>query len=121
MDINAIIAAVHSKQWIVLGAILVGALVAASKQGWLGTWLQSKLPPAALPYFAIVLGMLGVATAEVVAGKPILQALIDGFESGAGAVFLHQTVIEGMRGGRELLPEKVAKVVGTPSTPPKAA
>jgi hypothetical protein len=121
MDINAIIAAIHSKQWIVLGAIFVLATSGVAKQGWLGTWIQSKLPPTAVPYFAVALGMLATAASEVIQGKPLLQALINGFESGAGAVFLHETVVEGMRNGKEIIGEKPPANLKPPPDLSKAA
>ena len=104
MDLSALLSAIASKQWVVAGALIVGALVAAAKQGWLSTWLAHHLPPAVLPYLAVSLGALGLASAEVLAGKPLAQALLDGVSSGILAVFGHEVCIESLRGGKELKP-----------------
>jgi hypothetical protein len=126
--LTSIQAAVAGKQWILLAAILVGAVVAAAKQGWLSAWLAKKLPPSALPYLAIGLGVLGTAATAVVSGKPLAQALVDGFSAGMAAIVGHETLVEGIRGGKELLPEKKSSFADHPPKapapavdPPKAA
>ena len=102
-------------------SLVVGAIVATAKQGWLGSWIAKKLPPAALPYLALVLGTLGVASAEIIAGKPVLQALIDGFVAGMGSIVGHDTLVEGMRGGKEIIPEKKSAFLDPPAPTKEAA
>ncbi len=110
MDLNAILVALAGHKWVLAVALVVGGFVALAKQGWLSAWLQAHLPKAALPYLAPVLGVLGVVSAELVAGKPWAQALTDGLSTGLsggiGAVFLHEAIVEGARGGKELVGAK---------------
>ena len=117
LNLNAIIAALAGKQWVLAGAFVVGGVVALMKQGYLSTWLAKKLSSVALPYLAVVLGALGMSAAEVAAGKPLGQAIIDGIQSGVLAVFGHETLVEGMRGGREIVPEKSQPLPFPPKTP----
>jgi hypothetical protein len=117
MNLNQLIADITARKWILVAAILVGAVVALMKQGWASAWLAKKLPPAALPYLAVVLGALGMSAAEVAAGKPLGQAIIDGIQSGILAVFGHETLIEGLRGGKELVPSRAP---AAPPAPPPA-
>jgi hypothetical protein len=110
MDLNAILSALASHQWALLVALVVGGVVALAKQGWLSSWLQQHLPKAALPYLAPLLGFLGVASADIIEGKPWLQAITDGLSTGLsggiGAVFLHEVVVEGARKGKEIVGPK---------------
>jgi hypothetical protein len=109
MDLNALISALHGNQWILAGALVVGGVVALAKQGWLSAWLAKKLPPPALPYFAVALGAVGLSATEVATGKPVGPAIIDGIQAGILAVFGHDAVIESVRGGKEIVPEKTPK------------
>jgi hypothetical protein len=115
MNLNAILAAVAGKQWVLVGALFVGGVVALSKQGWLGSYIAKKLPPAALPYFAVALGAVGLSATEIVAGMPIGPAIIDGIQAGILAVFGHETVVEGARGGKEIIPEKKSAFLDPPA------
>jgi hypothetical protein len=104
--VTTFISALHGNHWILAGAVIVWVLVAALKQGWAGPWIAKRLPPSALPYVAVALGVIGLSAAEVISGKPLSQAVIDGVQSGILAVFGHETVIEGIRSGKEIVPEK---------------
>lgn len=114
MNLAAVLAALQGKQWVLLAALLVGAVVALAKQGWLSVWLAAKLPKAALPWLAVTLGVLGLSSAEIAAGTPWPKAVMDGLSSGLAAVFAHQTIVEGVRKGVEIVPPKDegAKKVG---------
>ena len=118
MNLNQLIADIAARKWILVAAILVGAVVALMRQGYASAWIAKKLPPAALPYLAVGLGMIGMSAAEVAAGKPLGQAVIDGVQSGILAVFGHETLVEGMRGGKEIIPEKKSAFLDPP--PPAA-
>ena len=108
MDFQPIYAALIAHQWLIAGALIAGALVALMKQGWASQWLAAKLPAAALPYVALALGVLSVGSADILAGKTWQQALFDGLSAGVLAVFGHETIVEGIRGGKEIVPEKKA-------------
>jgi hypothetical protein len=120
MDINNIVAALVSGKWVLAGAFFVLGVVALLKQGYVSTWLASKLPSAAVPYLAVVLGVLGTAASSVISGKPLLQAIISGFQSGVTAVFLHEVIVEGLRKGKELIPSRLPSPSSAPPASPPA-
>jgi NAD/NADP transhydrogenase beta subunit len=104
MDLNALVAALAGRQWLLVVALVVFALVGALKQGYLGAWLARKVPARLLPYLAMLLSFLGTVAAEIVAGKTLEQALADGLASLPWATLLHEVVVEGWLGGREIIP-----------------
>jgi len=106
---NALLTAIFAHNWTLTAAIVVGGVVALAKQGYLSAWLAKKLPPAALPYLSVALGVLGLGASEIVAGTPWQQAILDGIKSGILAVFGHEVGIESLRRGRELIPSKLPK------------
>jgi hypothetical protein len=114
MNFQPIYAALLAHQWLIAGALVVPFIVAAMKQGWVTRWLAVHLPPAALPWLAVGLGALTVGSADVLAGKAWQQAVFDGLAAGVLAVFAHQTVVEGARSGKEIIPEKKP---ATPASP----
>lgn len=116
IDFQPFLDALTAHNYVLFGALFVGFLVALMKQGWASRWLATKLPAAGLPYLSVVLGSLLVSSAEVVAGKPVKMALVHGFLAGIMAIFGHEVVIEGARGGKEIVP---ARGVGDgPKVPP---
>jgi hypothetical protein len=106
MDINALAAALAGKHWILVVALLVFAFVGAAKQGWLSLWIAQQLSPKMLPYIAMSLSFLGLVAGEVIAGKALEPALVDGLLSLPWASLLHELAIEGVRSGRELFPSR---------------
>lgn len=105
-DLQPIFDAFQAHQWVLFGALLVGLLLAVAKQGWLSARIQAWLPPVALPYYAVGLGILTLMVADIKSGKTWQQALFDGVAAGIAAVFAHETVIEGLRGGKEIIPAR---------------
>ena len=104
VDIAPFIAAYRAHQYVLLGALVVGLLVALSKQGWFSTWIASKLTPAVIPYYALGVAVLGVVTADLKTGKTWQQAVLDAFMAGFAAIGGHQLLIESGRKGKELVP-----------------
>jgi hypothetical protein len=98
--------AAQGHEWIVVAALVIGAIVAFAKQGWLSFWIANHLPPATRPYLAMVLGVLGLSSAELAAHVPLVRALIDGLLAGITAMAGHQLVVEGARGGKEIVSER---------------
>lgn len=105
-DLQPFLDALTAKNYVLFGALAVGLLVALMKQGWLSRALAEKLPAKALPVLSVALGALGVSAAEIAAGKPAKLALVHGVLSGVLAVFGHELVVEGARGGAEFVPER---------------
>lgn len=118
IDFQPFLDALTARNYVLFGALAIGFLVALMKQGWVSRWLATKLPAAGLPYLSVVLGSLLVSSAEVVAGKPVKMALVHGFLAGVMAIFGHEVVIEGARGGKELVPARGAG--DGPKVPPAA-
>jgi hypothetical protein len=118
MNIQPFIDAWHAHNWILFAALIIGASIALAKQGWFSAWVASKLPPRAIPSYAFALALLGAAATELIAGVPLQIALLHAFAAAAAAILGHNVVIEGMRGGKELIPE--AKWLNPPPAPVEA-
>jgi hypothetical protein len=103
-QISALLSAWDARAYVLFAAILVNLLIAMVKGGWLGTWLATKIPPRYLPLLAVLVSALSVGAGEVVAGKPWQHALLSALFTAASAIAAHQTVVEGLRGGREVVP-----------------
>jgi hypothetical protein len=106
LDLNALLTAFATAHYVLGGAILVGALVALAKQGWLSDKIARWCPPYALPWIAMGLGVVTTSDGELLAGGSFWPAVRDGILSGVMAVMGHQTLIEGFLKGRELVPQK---------------
>lgn len=117
--LQSLFTAWNGHAYVLVAALVVAALVAIAKQGWASAWLASHLPSKSLPFLAMALGILATAAAQIQAGVPWLQALINGILAGALATAGHQAVIESMRGGKEIVPA-TAKVSAQapPQDPP---
>lgn len=98
--------ALAGHQWPVAAGVGVFLVVGLFKQGWLSTWLGSKVPAQAQPFVALALSLLSVTSASIAGGTVWYTAILQGIETAAMAVFTHQTVIEGFRGGREIIKQK---------------
>jgi hypothetical protein len=109
-DVAAIARAYQNHEYVLLGSLIIGFIIAISKSGWLGTFIATKVPAGARPVIAVVLGALGMIATQLQNGTPWQQAALNGLYAGALAVLGHQTVIEGMRGGKEIIPPTKAVV-----------
>lgn len=84
-----------------MAAVFIGGIVRAMKAGFWPEWLY--VPAKHRIYVVLALGWLSGSLESLIMGKPLLEALIGGFISSATAVLGHQTFIESMRGGKELM------------------
>ena len=98
--------AVQGHWWPLLAALVVGALVALAKQGWLSAWLALRLTPTERIWFALLVSALTTGSGDLSAGKSATTALGDVLLTFAVSVLGHQTVIESLRGGREIVPPR---------------
>jgi hypothetical protein len=109
-SIQPFIDAVTGHKWALLTALVLGFFVALVKQGQLGQALQAKLPKQLIPFYAPVIGSAGAFSVEVIQGTAWKAAVVDAVNLGITgamiAVFGHQLVIEGLRGGTELISKK---------------
>ena len=103
-QILAATSAFGEHRYILFFAIVAGSVVAMTKGGWFTTWVAIHVPAWARPYLALAVAIAGTASTEIKAGVDWKRALIDGLYAAALAVLGHQTVVEGMRGGREVMP-----------------
>jgi hypothetical protein len=120
MDLNPILQAVAGHQWELLGGLLVAAVVATAKQGWLGARIQALLPPRYIPLLAPVYAVLLAVSGALVAGDDFAQCLSVAGQAVAAAVaatFGHELIVEGARGGKEIVPEKQKALPGPPPLP----
>ena len=97
-------AAYQQHAYVLLGAIVVGAVLAVAKAGWFGAWFTSKIPAKWRPVVGFAVALLGMMATEVQNGGDWRAAILHALEAAALAVFGHQTLVEGMRSGRELVP-----------------
>ena len=108
MDPTVLLQALATHQYVIAIALVTGALVAAAKQGWLSAKVASVMPAWALPYYAVVLGVVGSVATQVQQGVTFKQAVFNGVLAGMAAVFGHETIIESARGGREVIPARAS-------------
>lgn len=116
--VGQIIQAWQGKQYVLVGAFVIGLIVAASKTGWLGNWLATQLPSQARPFLAVIVGILTVASTETISGVEWKLALLHSFYAAATAVLGHQMVVEGLRGGKEIMPMRPGTPAATIPPPP---
>lgn len=105
-QIAEIVKAFGSRSYVLGVGLAVMLVVGLVKQGWLGAWVQARVPARYLPLLALGMSVLGVVAADIVAGKDWRQAVFDSIAAGATAVFGHQVIVEGARGGKELIPDR---------------
>ena len=84
--------------WVALAAMVIGALVRVLKG-------DSPLPcvsPRVRPWLALGLGMVSGVLSALLTSTPLSTTILEGLIAGATAIAGHDTLIEGLRGGREL-------------------
>ncbi|WP_394833574.1 hypothetical protein LVJ94_44415 [Pendulispora rubella] len=85
-------------KWIVVGAIVIGAIVRLLKSD---TPLPT-VPSQWRPWLALGLGAVAGIFQAVAAGTPWKKALLDGLVSALTAIAGHDLLIESLRRGREI-------------------
>ena len=122
--LGQIVAAFQSHNYVLLAALVAYFGVAFAKQGWLGKWFTNHVPAAYMPYVAMFAGVVTTVAAELIAGMPLPKALLDGLTGLIGAamaVLTHQTVVEQMRGGKEIIPKAPGSNLPPSAPPPNAS
>jgi len=115
VDLTPFLKAFQAHQWVLLAALIVGGLVALSKQGWFSTWLAKKLPPQYVPLYALGVSVLTIGSGDIIAGKTPVQVVMDVCSTVMVAIVGHQVIIESFRRGKEIVPER------TPTLPPSSS
>jgi hypothetical protein len=121
MSIQPFLDAITGHKWALLTALILGFFVGLVKQGQLGQALQAKLPKQLIPLYAPIIGSAGAFSVEVIQGTAWKVAVVDAVNLGITgamiAVFGHQLMIEGLRGGKELVPAKAPPTGPTQGKP----
>jgi hypothetical protein len=113
-----IITALTNHQWLLSSGLVLTAVVALAKQGWLSDWVAKKLQPTTIPYYTLLLSVVSVGSADLVAGKTWQQALSDAVGAAFTAIATHQFVVESTRRGREIVPPTKTTAQRRASLPP---
>jgi hypothetical protein len=116
---KALVTAWNGRAWPLFIALVLGAGISILKQRW--TWFAAKIPSSALPAVAMLLAVLSVSVAQIAAGVPWVQAILMGLMAGALPTWTHQTVVEGMRQGKEPVPASKKVAAQTIPPPPPGA
>jgi hypothetical protein len=103
-DITPFIDAAKDKKWLLLGALLVGAIITLAKQGWVSDWIAKKLTPTTIPYYALLVSVLATGSADIASGKTWQQAVTDSIVAAFTAIAGHQLIVESVRRGKEFIP-----------------
>jgi hypothetical protein len=90
---------IHLHQWALVIAFFAGLGVRLAKAD---TQLPAQVPAWLRPHLALLLSAVGACTVAILGGMPWPSALEQTFEAFAIATLGHQTVIEGLRKGKEL-------------------
>ena len=93
-------------EWALGSAVILYGLAVLIKQGWLGPWLQAKIPQRALPVIAPATSLVLLTTGEIIGGKAWPSAVFDGLLAGFLPVIGHEVVIESARNGKEIVPPR---------------
>ena len=103
--VQPFVIAVEKRQWTMVTALALGAVVALSKQGWVSAWVAEKLnTPLKTQLYALGLAMAASFSVNGIAGKDLKTCLEDTANIVILAVFTHQFVIKGLFKGNELVP-----------------
>jgi hypothetical protein len=101
-------------QWALVIAFFAGLGVRLAKAD---TKLPAQVPAWLRPHLALLLSAVGACTVAILGGMPWPSALEQTFEAFAIATLGHQTVIEGLRKGKEL-PVPWGLTKSAPALPP---
>ncbi len=120
-DLAPILAAEKNHQWLLFAGLVIGAILAFAKQGWVSDFIARKLTAKSLPFYALLVSVLGTASTEIVQGKPWTQALMDSLFAAFAAIGAHQIVIESLRSGREIVPPTKTTAARRADCPPASS
>lgn len=98
-DFPQLLEALDTGKYWVFAALVVGLLIRLLKAN---PKLEERFPARVRPWLAVALGVLAGVLNAVVAGTPLVRAIILGVVSGGAAVLGHDLVIEGLRDGKEI-------------------
>lgn len=108
---------ISTHQWVLVASVVIGLLVRLVKDDPAVSWIPFTLAPKYRPGVALGLGIVSAVLHSVATGVAFSTALIEGLSAAMLAITSHDVVIEGGRGGRELL-EKKEDFIKRSSPPP---
>lgn len=91
-------------QWAPAVGVAIFLVIGLTKQGWFSTWVATKIPSAAQPWVALILGAIAAGAYQLSTGVTWTKALLMALEAAATAVFAHQAIVEGLFKGNEIVP-----------------
>jgi hypothetical protein len=103
MDFAELSALLAEHKWLAALALFIGAMVRLLKSD---TPLPWTVPAQWRSWLAVGLGVVGGVLDALVAGTPSVRALLQGLGAAAIAIAAHDTLVEGLRGGREWFASK---------------
>ena len=119
MPITDILPLLQSHAWVPLAALVIGFLVRALKSDAfvLPSWAAVAAPYR--PLLALALGIVSGVLDAVVGGTPWREALIGGCLSALMALIGHTTIVDVLRGGRDIgVPDLTPTEPAAPQRPP---
>lgn len=121
MPITDILPMIQSHAWVPLAALVIGFLVRALKSDAfvLPSWAAVAAPYR--PLLVLALGIVSGVLNAVVAGTPWRDALIGGCLSALMALIGHTTIVDVLRGGRDIGAPPVGGVEPSYYPPPPPA
>lgn len=99
MDDPNLLSLIQAGQWIPLSALVIGFIVRALKED---TKFLPTVTPERRRILAFGLGLVAGALQLVAGGAPLREAILTAVVSPLFAMLGHHTVIDWMRGGREI-------------------
>jgi hypothetical protein len=114
-DLPLILDLADKHAWPALATVVIGLLVRLLKSPAVPYPLD-RIPANARPLVALLLGLASGCLEHVAAGTPWQTALVQGVVAAGLAVFGHQLVIEGARGGQEIGAPKPEPIPDTQRT-----
>ena len=106
MEANDVVVMLRSKAWIPLVALGVAAVIRISKTDAAVARIPFYIKPQHRAWWALGFGIIGGIADRVVAGVPLLDAVIvgviGGLLAGQTAIAGHELIVEGLRKGRDI-------------------
>jgi hypothetical protein len=112
MDPNQLGDLIVQHKWVAVAALVIGLIVRVLKSD---TTIPIVVPPLWRSWLALGLGVVSGVLEKVSTGVTWTSAIVDGLVAGVLAIIGHETIIEGLRGGKEL---PIPGLMTSPEIPP---
>lgn len=117
MELQSILDLIERHQWVGLAAVIIGLVVRLMKDDT--RFPPLSIPPRWRPWVALALGVVSGVLQAASTGTPWKDALLGGVVSACTAIAGHDTIVNSLRGGRDVpMPAALTKK-STPPPPPE--